>query len=244
MNEVERLRAAMRATEPDRWESLDLDAVMRQGRSLRRRRRAAAGGAAVLSVTLVVVGVTAGVRFVSPPGQLPPPAPAVTAPPTSAPVTSPPAHDTESRTPIGEVVSSGIRYGTEERVFYLVPVDLPAVPEVTIGLVAGRRLADGTLIADYLVNDVEGSDRRPGFHEIGYESSPAAPTYAPVPTFGYFVGPADRIIGTVDGRRVTARLARWSVDTDVVIFWFDPQTVKPGRRLDGIVARDVRGRLL
>ncbi|GAB3841966.1 hypothetical protein GCM10029963_14170 [Micromonospora andamanensis] len=241
---MERLRAAMRATEPDLWESLDLDAVMRQGRSLRRRRRAAAGGAVVLSAALVVVGVTVGVRFARPPGQLPPPAPAVSAPTTSAPVTSTPIPGTESRKPIGEVVSSGIRYGTEERVFYFVPVDLPAVPDVTIGLVAGRRLADGTLIADYLVNDVAGSDRRPGFHEIGYESSPAAPTYAPVPTFGYFVGPADGIIGTVDGRRVTARLARWSMDTDVVIFWFDPQTVKPGRRLDGISARDTQGRPL
>ncbi|WP_240944465.1 hypothetical protein [Micromonospora thermarum] len=65
-----------------------------------------------------------------------------------------------------------------------------------------------------------------------------------MPTFGYFVGPAKRIVGTVDGRQATARLAQWSRDPQVVIFWFDPQQLAPGTPLDGIVAHDARGRRL
>ncbi|WP_405433265.1 hypothetical protein [Micromonospora sp. NBC_00617] len=115
------------------------------------------------------------------------------------------------------------------------------MPKVTIGLAAGRRAPDGTLSTDILVNDVEGADRSPGFHQIGYDERSSD---TPVPTFGYFVGPAERIIGTVDGRQVDARVARWSRDKQVVIFWFDPATLTPGERLDGIVARDRGGRRL
>lgn len=118
---------------------------------------------------------------------------------------------------------------------------MPGVPKVTIGLAAGRRAPDGTLSTDILVNDVEGADRSPGFHQIGYDERSSD---TPVPTFGYFVGPAERIIGTVDGRQVDARVARWSRDKQVVIFWFDPATLTPGERLDGIVARDRGGRRL
>lgn len=124
-------------------------------------------------------------------------------------------------------MDSGIRYGADERVFFMVPVDVPQLPRVTIGLVAGRRAPGGRLTSDFLVNDVSGSDRRPGFHEIGYDQQ-RVPTDASIPTFGYFVGPAARIVGTVDGRQVEARLVRWSEDPDVVIFWFDPTTLTPG----------------
>ncbi|MGV9804650.1 hypothetical protein, partial [Micromonospora chersina] len=167
-------------------------------------------------------------------------APPATAGPSPTPTpgpTEPPAR------PVGAVVGSGIRYGADERVFYVVSVDVPELPGVTIGLVAGRRSPTGELTTDYLVNDVEGTDRRPGFHQIGYDQQ-RVPTDAPVPTFGYFVGPAARIVGTVDGRHVEARLARWSEDPRLVIFWFDPGVLTPGTPLDGIVARDARGRKL
>ena len=81
----------------------------------------------------------------------------------------------------------------------------------------------------------------PGFHQIGYDERTSA---VPLPTFGYFVGPARRIVGTVAGRQVVARLQRWSVDQQVVSFWFDPAALPPGDRLDGIVARDASNRLL
>jgi hypothetical protein len=142
------------------------------------------------------------------------------------------------------VVDAGIWYGVDQRVYYVVAVDLPEAPGVRIGLMAGRRTPAGELTDDIVVNDVRGSDRRPGFHEIGYDEATPSAARPSVPTFGYFVGPASRIVGTVDGRQVEARLARWSTDPELVIFWFDPADLTPGVRLDGIVARDRSGRLL
>ncbi|MFI6330143.1 hypothetical protein ACIBBG_17815 [Micromonospora chersina] len=242
MNEVDELRRAMRATERADRTGLDLAGIMREGRRVRRRRRVAGAGAvaAVVAVLIGVGGTVARTRPPEPPGPAATAASTATADPSPTPTpgpTGPPVR------PAGAVVGSGIRYGADERVFYLVPVDVPELPGVTIGLVAGRRSPTGELTTDYLVNDVEGSDRRPGFHQIGYDQQ-RVPTDAPVPTFGYFVGPAARIVGTVDGRHVEARLARWSEDPRLVIFWFDPGVLAPGTPLDGIVARDARGRKL
>ncbi|MEU7843684.1 hypothetical protein AB0B39_22315 [Micromonospora sp. NPDC049114] len=252
MSELDRLRDAMRATErPDA--TLDLETVMRAGRRLRIRRRVAGGAAATVVAGLVGVAVVA----LSAPGPGGPastgPAPSVAEAPPSAAAsasastakepTPPPtvARGVPGPKPLGQVIDTGVQQGTDRRVYYVVSVSVPGVPKVTIGLAAGRRAPDGTLRTDILVNDVAGADRRPGFHQIGYDERSSD---APVPTFGYFVGPAERIIGTVDGRQVDARMARWSMDKQVVIFWFDPATLTPGERLDGIIARDRAGRRL
>lgn len=242
MTEMDELRRAMRATE--RADGLDIADIMRRGRRLRRRRRVGAGVAAAVATIAVAVGVDAVATRPGPP-DLPAGEPVATAstgtPPTTP--TAAPAPTESPLRPLGTVVDSGIRYGTDARVFFMVPVDVPELPRVTIGLVAGRRAPDGHLTSDFLVNDVSGSDRRAGFHEIGYDQQ-RVPTDTPVPTFGYFVGPAARIVGTVDGRQVEAKLARWSEDRQVVIFWFDPATLAPGTPLDGITARDPQGRRL
>lgn len=242
MTEMDELRRVMRATE--RADGLDIADIMRRGRRLRRRRRIGAGVAAAVATVAVAVGVGAVATRPGPP-DLPAGEPVATAsadtpPPTP---TAAPAPTEAPPRPLGTVVDSGIRYGADERVFFMVPVDVPQLPRVTIGLVAGRRAPDGRLTSDFLVNDVSGSDRRPGFHEIGYDQQ-RVPADASIPTFGYFVGPAARIVGTVDGRQVEARLVRWSEDPEVVIFWFDPKTLTPGTPLDGITARTAQGRRL
>jgi hypothetical protein len=250
MSELERLRQAMRATErPDAV--LDLDAVLREGRRLRTRRRVAGAGAATLAAGLagVVVAVAVGAPRPGGPAPAERPPPVAVAPPSvgvpstaakSLEPTPPPtvARDDPPPKPLGQLVDSGVRYGDDRRVFYVVPVSVPGVPKVSIGLAAGRQAPDGSLTTDILVNDVDGSDRSAGFHEIGYDQRSAA---APVPTFGYFVGPAKRIIGTVNGRQIDARLTPWSGDKQVMIFWFDPAKLTPGERLDGIIARDSGG---
>ncbi|MGW5557757.1 hypothetical protein ACWER9_11090 [Micromonospora sp. NPDC003944] len=253
MSELERLRDAMRATErPDAV--LDLSAVMREGRRLRTRRRVAGAGAAALATGLasVVVVVAVGASGPGGPASTGPPAPVAVAPPsvgasplaqTSPGPTPPPTmgRDVPQPKPMGQIVDSRVRHGTDRRVYYFVPVSVPGAPKVSIGLAAGRQALDGALTTDILLNDVQGSDRSAGFHQIGYDEGSAG---APVPTFGYFVGPANRIIGTADGRQVDARVVRWSADKQVVIFWFDPAQLTPGERLDGIVAHDGRGRRL
>ncbi|MEU0548552.1 hypothetical protein [Micromonospora sp. NPDC005979] len=249
MSELDRLRDAMRATErPDAM--IDLARVMRDGRRLRTRRRVTGAAAATLAAGLVAVtAVTvdpSGSRDSAPTEPASPVA--VASSPTGVAATSdePTPPPTKARgvpdpKPLGQVIDSGMGHGTDRRVYFFVAVTVPAAPRVSIGLAAGRRAADGTVRTDILVNDVEGSDRSPGFHQIGYDESESV---FPVPTFGYFVGPATRIIGSVDGRQVDATVARWSLDKQVVIFWFDPTTLAPGQRLDGIVARDGAGRRL
>ncbi|MDG4781066.1 hypothetical protein O7614_15570 [Micromonospora sp. WMMD961] len=250
MSELEQLRHAMRATERPGM-VLDLAAVMRDGRRLRTRRRVAGAGAATLAAGLAAVVVMVAVDARTgepstpdrppPAAAAPPPAGASPTPASSLEPTSPPptiGGDVPSPKPLGQVIDSKVRHGADQRVYYVVRVSVPGEPKVTIGLAAGRRLPDGMLTTDILVNDVAGADRSPGFHQIGYDERASA---ASVPTFGYFVGPAHRITGMVDGRQVDARLARWSVDKQVVIFWFEPTTLTPGERLDGIVARDAAG---
>ncbi len=253
MSELERLRHAMQATErPDAV--LDLATVLRDGRRLRTRRRVAGAGAATLATGLaaVVVVVAVGASGWGDPAPTERPPPVAVAPPSvgvssmaekSLEPTPPPSvgNDEPPPKPLGQLVDSGVRHGSERRVYYFVPVSVPGEPKVSIGLAAGRQASGGSLTTDILVNDVEGSDRSAGFHQIGYDEGSAP---APVPTFGYFVGPAKRIIGTVGGRQVDARVARWSFDSQVVIFWFDPAHVTPGKRLDGIIARDGGGRRL
>ncbi|RLP94508.1 hypothetical protein EAD89_03955 [Micromonospora sp. BL4] len=252
MSDLDRLRHAMRVTERP-GATVDLAAVMRDGRRLRTRRRVAGAGAATLATGLVaaIVAVVVGAlpddpRTVERPTQVAVAPPPVAVPPTAShplgptPTTTP-GRGEPSPSPVGQIVDSGIRHGSDQRVFYVVQVSVPGEPRVTIGLAAGRRAPDGTVTTDLLVNDVEGADRSPGFHQIGYDSGGSG---APVPTFGYFVGPAQQIIGTVDGRQVGARLARWSADKQVVIFWFDPAKLAPGDKLDGIVARDGSDRRL
>ncbi|MFG1881640.1 hypothetical protein [Micromonospora sp. NPDC049102] len=253
MSELDRLREAMRATErPDAI--LDLASVMREGRRLRARRRitgaaAATFAAGLVAVTAVVVDPTGSrdplptepaspVAVASPPAGVAPTTAATSDGPTPPPTR---ARGVPNPKPLGQVIDSGIGHGIDRRVYFVVAVTVPGAPRVTIGLAAGRQAPDGTVSTDILVNDVEGADRSPGFHQIGYEESESA---FPVPTFGYFVGPAARIIGTVDGRQVDATVARWSLDKQVVIFWFDPTTLTPGARLDGIVAHDSAGRRL
>jgi hypothetical protein len=247
MNETGRLREAMRATEQAQRHQFDVELIMRKGRRLRYRRRAAQGGM-LLASAAVVVGFALGLRPGGPPVE-PGAEPTVAAITPTVETPLPSALDTPPPTPpapqpIGEPVTTGIRYGDDERVFYFIAVDLPHAPEVTIGLVAGRRGPGGALAADHLLNDVEGDDRRPGFHEIGYEPSPQTLPATPVPTFGYFVGPAAKIVGTVDGYEIIAQQTLWSEEPEVVIFWFDPQALTPGQRLDGIVAYDAQGRKL
>ncbi|MCG5441952.1 hypothetical protein NIE79_005008 [Micromonospora sp. NIE79] len=252
MSELERLRHAMRATErPDAV--LDLDSLMREGRRLRTRRRVAGAGAATLATGLAAVVVVVAVGASGPGDPAPtghPPPVAVAPPPVgvspwaekSLGSTPPPTvgRDEPPPKPLGQFVDSGVKHGTDRRIYYFVRVSVDGEPKVSIGLAAGRQAPDGSVTTDILVNDVDGSDRSAGFHQIGYDEGSAAP----VPTFGYFVGPAKRIIGTVDGRQVDARVARWSVDKQVLIFWFDPAQLTPGERLDGIIAHDSSGRRL
>jgi hypothetical protein len=129
--------------------------------------------------------------------------------------------------PFGKVVSTGIRAGGDERVLYAVALDPtpPGATGSTFAIVAGRRSMSGNVTGEYMTTETAKADGIAGFHaiELG-DSSEFAPRYQSpaMPIFGYFVGPAARIVATRNGKRIDAELAHWSENPGVVIFWFDP----------------------
>jgi hypothetical protein len=196
--------------------------------------------AAALALTAVPMLGHPAVRSVlpaRPPATAAVPAPART---TSGPA-DPWADPPPVRSPVGRIVRTGLLAGGLPRVLFFSAVDVPAAPRVRIGLNIGWLGADGLVRSDMIVNDVRGSDLSRGFHQIGYAGSGEPDGY---PTFGYFVGPAVKIQGRAGGRTPVARIAGWSKDPSVQIFWFDPAELRPGVRLDGISAFDADGRRL
>ena len=234
MNDLDDFRAALRQPPDEPFAEPDLTKIMADGTRLRRRRRlltSTAGVAAAAAVVLVVVFAV----------QLRQPAPApVAQPPSPKPALSTAAPAPAADTPIGDVVGTGIRTQAGELVFYARAVDLPELPGVRFGLVAGFR--SGTSLQSALVtNETRGSDRSFGFHATdGGENLDGRL----IPVFGYFAGPAAKITTTVHGATVEATLARWTADPGVVFFWFDPAHVPDSASLTPLVAYDGNGKRL
>ena len=122
---------------------------------------------------------------------------------------------------LGKVIDAGFAAKDGSWVMYAVTVDDKALPGTHFGVMAGRRLPGGSLTAEVMANEVEGSDRAPGFHAVqaGMEVEGEQ-----TPSFGYYVGDATKITARAGGRTVTAKQAAWSEDAAVKIFWFDPAT--------------------
>ncbi|HET6709367.1 hypothetical protein [Amycolatopsis sp.] len=234
MNDLEDFRAALRQPPDEPFAEPDLAKIMAGGARLRRRRRVLTGTAGVAAAAAVVLVVVFAVQL-----RQPAPAP-VAQPPSPALSTASPAPAAEQ--PIGDVVGTGIRTrdGDGEVVFYARALDLPELPDIRFGLVAGVR--SGTSLQSLLVtNEFRGSDRSFGFHAtdggeiIGDQV---------IPVFGYFAGPAAKITTTVHGQTVEARLAKWSADPNVVIFWFNPDAVPDSAVLTPLIAYDADGERL
>ncbi|GAA5162943.1 MULTISPECIES: hypothetical protein [Amycolatopsis] len=224
MTGIDDLRAALREQPEDAYAPPDLPRILAEGRRLRRRRQLLQCGAvvAVVAVVALVLGLTAQLRGGSP--QAP-----VAAQPTAA--------EREERPPLGRVVGTGLSDSVGEVVLYMVAIDVPELPEVHFGLMAGHRTPGGVLTADLLANETAGAALKPGFRVLdgGSEQEPR------LPVFGYYVGPASRITTTVGARTVQARQALWSQDPSVVIFWFPPADVPSDTVLTPPRAYDATG---
>lgn len=260
MNDLDDLRDAMHSTPGFEPRPLDLTQVMAAGGRMRRRRRITVGAASGLAVLVLLVGGAQLARpgTAQPAGQVAAGAPAGTEPPgTEPPGTEPPGTEpagTEPSAgatvedpaptvdrPLGAVVDTGLTVEGLPRVLWMQHIDEPTVPDVALSIIAGRRTADGELLVDVANNEVEGSDRAPGFH-----AGEAAMVVdgGQTPAFGYYVGPAAKITVVADGRTVRAEHAAWSEDPSVIMFWFSLETVKPTSRIGRASAYDADGRRL
>jgi hypothetical protein len=249
VNDIEDLRDAMHLTPDFEPKPLDLAHVMDAGGRLRRRRRIVVGAASGLAVLVLLVGgaqlarsntaASSGQAAAGQQGSIP----AVTAEPSaSAPAKEPAA--TGEPVPgdaLGAVVDTGMKVEGMDRVLWMQGLDEPSLPNVSIGIVAGRRGPDGDLITDVFNNETEGSDRAPGFH--GLEMAMGLGS-GKTPAFGYYVGHAAKITVVADGRTVRAHQASWSEDPSVKLFWFDLKKVKPTSKVGKASAYDSNDRKL
>ncbi|WP_236791439.1 hypothetical protein [Amycolatopsis sp. GM8] len=214
MTDLEQLRAALREQPGEGYPAPDVARIIARGTRLRRRRQVLQGSAvaAVVAVIAVVAGLATQLREPAPPVAAG--APPVTAPPPMVPASTPPPGP--DKQPLGAVVPTGIADAQGERVLYFVPADIPGLPDVHFGLMAGHRAPSGDLTGQLLANVTSGSDLTPGFRVL-YGNAGLNPA---TPVFGYYVGPAAKITTTVRGQTMRARQAAWSQDPKVVAFWF------------------------
>ncbi len=233
MNDLDDFRAALRQPLDEPFAEPDLAAIMAGGTRLRRRRRVLTTTAGIAAAAVVVLVFVFAVQL-----RQPAPAP-VAQPPAPVPASSTtPAPAAEQ--PMGDVIGTGIRTGRGEIVFFARAVDLPELPDIHFGLVAGFRSGE-TLQSVLMTNEFRSSDRSFGFHATdGGELS----GNEVIPVFGYFAGQAARITTTVHGKTVEANLAKWTEDPNVVVFWFDPVAVPNSAVLTPLIAYDADGKRL
>ncbi|MEW2500138.1 hypothetical protein AB0878_06600 [Amycolatopsis sp. NPDC047767] len=247
MNDLDKLRAALREQPDQPFAAPDLGRIITEGRRIRRRRRIATGAGAAAAVAAVVGIVFGAVALRTPaePAKVPvaaPPAPTTSgplasdgarptnAPPPSSAIDQPP---TSAIQPYGDVIHTGIKTASGELVFYATKIDdNAALTDVHFGIMAAVQ-TNGGYRSLYASNEIRGADRSFGFHATagGME---AGGTWVPV--YGYFSGPAVKIVSTVHGKPVLAKTASWSVDPNVVVFWFDQREVPDPAVLTPLVA--------
>ncbi|GHG05599.1 MULTISPECIES: hypothetical protein [Amycolatopsis] len=234
MNELDGFRAALRQPPEEPFAEPDLARIMADGTRLRRRRRVLTGAAGVAAAAAVVLVVVFAIQL-----RQPAPAP-VAQPPSPAPTVSATSTAAPAEQPMGDVVGTGIRTSDGEIVLYARAVNEPTLPNVRFGLVAGLR-SGSSLQAVLATNETRGTDLSFGFHAT---DGGEVVRNQPIPVFGYFSGRAARITTTVHGKTVEARLATWTADSTVVIFWFDPAEVPNSAVLTPLIAYDADGKRL
>lgn len=143
-------------------------------------------------------------------------APAVSAAPSEAPA----------------IISTGIKAGRGEWVLYAEPIDEPAIPKITFGVMLGWSVDGAEPVDAVMANETSGSDKAPGFHAV---QGSMEIEQGVTPTFGYYVGPAAKITGKVGGKKVTAAKAPLG---DIQVFWFEAEG------LSGLAAYDANGKKL
>ncbi|GAB1693248.1 hypothetical protein [Krasilnikovia sp. M28-CT-15] len=228
MTDLDDLRDALQSPPGFAPRVIDLDQVMATGGRLRRRRRLTVGAASAFAVGVLLIGGSQVARLAGGPPSRAPDNPAQV-------VNAPDGHV------LGTVMPTGVKAGAAEWVIYAQPVEVPGQSGIHFGFQLGRRSTDGSLRAGVMANDVEGSDRTPGFHSVTSAMTIDAGTTL---AFGYYVGSPATITARAGGRMVTAGMAAWSEDPSVTVFWFRPRDVTPDTKLTRLTAKDAQGRVL
>ncbi|MEU5786072.1 hypothetical protein [Micromonospora lupini] len=143
--------------------------------------------------------------------------------------------------PLGLIISTGMDASPiSEWVIYGESISDKNAPRTTFGFVLGERHNNGTLTPYIHIHELTGPEVGPGFHVP--EGPASLEGGIEQPAFGYFVGTAAKITGTVDGKTFVAKQAVWSKNAAVKVFWFDNTTVTGASTLTNVTAYDVAGK--
>ncbi|WP_328609629.1 hypothetical protein OG943_11045 [Amycolatopsis sp. NBC_00345] len=204
MTDLDGLRAALAEPPAETFAEVDLARVMRLGGRRRRYRRLATGTVALAAVA-AVAGTVVGVQQWRAPSP-----PAVGAPPAATPGWP----TTSDGVQIGEVIDTGAVDKEGEVVLYLRALDpdryQPGPEAGRYQLVLGHRAGK-----DVTADVVTGS---PGVTE-GFHALTAGRPGRDVPFYGYYAGPARRIIAEAGGLIYTAATSVVE-PAGVTVFWF------------------------
>jgi hypothetical protein len=244
---LDEFRSALREPAPEPM-NVSVDAIVAASRRRRATRRvggALTGVAAVGGTVAIVLAVSAGVgnhqaggntQAASGGGSAPAggtvgsdgrvtPDPTTGRPKASAGVPAAGLPTAAGTQPIGEVVRTGVRVRGGQLVFWFGKIASPTGPGKDLAFQAGVLRHVGQLASTLMLNGPESDAYTPGFHQVWLGSAGGDLSWSIV---GYYVGPATRITTTVKGQPVTARLASWSIDQKVHVFWITPATGQTG----------------
>ncbi|MEV4641376.1 hypothetical protein AB0J80_28935 [Actinoplanes sp. NPDC049548] len=144
--------------------------------------------------------------------------------------------------PVGELISTGVRNadGAEYLVYGITGGGVRS-PE-DFGFALGVREPGDRVTEDASNTEGQGPPATPGFHLLQGQMDLVDGSV--LPAYGYYVGHPARITVTEVGQVVDARLARWSHDPGVTVFWFDPAQVRDATQWTDLAAYDRAGRRL
>ncbi|HVK26298.1 MAG TPA: hypothetical protein VM677_33525 [Actinokineospora sp.] len=229
MTNLDRFRAAMHEPPATPFAPVDLARVIAEGTRMRRLRQARIVAGSVATVAAVAAAVVLGASWLRPPDAGPVGAtPTITTPSSTTPSVPPTKVEPGLGEMIGDMIRSGSTNPAGELVFYM-----HGLGQGRIGIVSGRRVADGLVNDRYTASEFDGPDLAPGFHA-------ASVAMNNTPAFGYYVGPVAKVTAMFDGKPVVARQAEWSEDPSVKIWWFDPPVDEP----TNLTALDANGKRL
>jgi|tagenome__1003787_1003787.scaffolds.fasta_scaffold20922213_2 hypothetical protein len=145
---------------------------------------------------------------------------------------------------LGKMIHTGLdATQASEWVIKAVPVTVTGSTKKTFGFAMDDRANNGELTEYMVISEASaGAELKAGFHAVehvyGYEDEIVQPAY------GYFVGNPAKITGTVNGKQIRAKTARWSANSKVTVFWFDNTKVTADSDLTAVSAYDAGGKLL
>jgi hypothetical protein len=143
---------------------------------------------------------------------------------------------------VGDVIDTGLSQADGKH-YVIVGVTGGAVYQAnSFGFAIGIRESATLVTENTTISEYKGSASAAGFHPMQGQMRMEDGSWQP--GFGYYVGDPVTISVVDSGHTIKAKLARWSHDPGVTVFWFDPADVTDITRWTDMGAYDAAGKRL